>query len=145
MKSFVGLRQQTSTLTSQLEEERERYHLLEAKMRTNDASNRASQLVIEDERLRNDETTKRLQSQVLMLEEKLQSLAGNGVDENTNSPGGKQELKDKKISEMEEQIRTLSTQLLKKQGWYRLVLPIHNLMRRLFIITLIFFSNFDLF
>lgn len=84
-------------------------------MRTNEASYRASQLVIEDERLRNDETTKRLQSQVLLLEEQLQVFKGDG-EEKANSPGGKQALKDKKFSDMEEQLKTLSTQLLKKQG-----------------------------
>ena len=110
------MRQQTSSLTSQLEEERERYQILETKMRTNDASSRASQLAMEDERLRNDETIKRLQSQILGLEEKLQSIGGDATEENMNSPESKEAMKDKKLKDMEEQVKMLSSQLLKKQG-----------------------------
>ena len=112
----IGLRQQSLSLTSQLEEERERYQILETRLRSNESSSRASQLASEDERLRNDETTRMLQSQVVKLEEKLKSIGGNDCGENPNSPGDIQSLKDKKIDDLEIQVKTLSTQLLKKQG-----------------------------
>ena len=83
-REIDGLRQQVTILSSQIEEERERYVVLESKMRQTECEARASQLAFQDERLRNEETHSRLTAEMAALEEKYKSLGRmcDGNDDN---------------------------------------------------------------
>ena len=69
-----GLRQQLVILSAQLEEEQEKYVALESKLRQKECETRASELAVQDERLRNEETISALSAQAAALEDRVKVL-----------------------------------------------------------------------
>jgi len=89
----------------------------QTKARQSECESRALQLAHEDERLRCEETIQKLSSQLTGLQEQIKKNPSSPhSNQNNSADGDTVSLKDKKISEYEEQVKILSTQLLKKQG-----------------------------
>ena len=92
----------------------------QSKARQSECESRALQLAHEDERLRCEETIQKLSNQLSGLQEQIKKQASSSSsshnNQNNSAEGDTVSLKDKKISEYEEQVKILSTQLLKKQG-----------------------------
>eukprot|EP00607_Mallomonas_marina_P010832 CAMPEP_0182421048 /NCGR_PEP_ID=MMETSP1167-20130531/6239_1 /TAXON_ID=2988 /ORGANISM="Mallomonas Sp, Strain CCMP3275" /LENGTH=504 /DNA_ID=CAMNT_0024597773 /DNA_START=46 /DNA_END=1561 /DNA_ORIENTATION=+ len=116
-REIDGLRQQYTSLSSVLEEERERNIQIEKKSRVIECEYKAAQVLWEDERERHTATMNELETEIAELRNKLKQSQEEKEKKHPNqSSSGLSLSLSSSAASLEQQVNSLSQQLLRKQS-----------------------------